>query len=116
MENKSVIEIQENLDKVIKNLGDDRAGVFLETVLRILGDAVDNLFLSIEEKNLALCKQYAHKLKGSSSLYGSLTLLELLVHVEKNPEFVMDDTSKYDALVGEFELVIRQIKIRISGA
>ena len=116
MKNKSIIEIQENLDKVIKNLGDERAGIFLETVLRILGDAVDNLLLSIEEKNLALCRQYAHKLKGSSSLYGSQTLLELLVHIEKTPELVMDNASKYDALVREFELVMQQIKVRVSEA
>ena len=115
MKKKSEIEIQANLDKVINNLGADRASAFLETVLRILGDAVDNLLLSIKEKNLALCQQYAHKLKGSSNLYGSKALLKLLIHVEKNPEFVMNDVSKYNALVSEFELVIRQIKIRISG-
>ena len=112
--NKSAIEIQKNLDKVIKNLGSDRAATFLETVLQILGNAVDDLLLSIKEKNLALCRQYAHKLKGSSSLYGSQMLLEILMHIEKTPELIMDNTSKYNALVREFELVILQIKIRIS--
>ncbi len=116
MTNKSVREIQDNLNKVIKNLGNDKASEFLETVLQILRKAVDNLLLSIEAKDLTLCQQSAHKLKGSSNLYGSQTLVDLLVQIESTPEVIMNDAEKYQTLLNEFELVVQQVKIKISEA
>ncbi len=67
--NTSEKEILNNLEQIRINLGEQKTAVFVSKAYRVLKQATKNLYLSIENRDLYLCSQYAHKLRGSSNLY-----------------------------------------------
>jgi len=107
---QSKVEIKANLEKVIKNLGEDKAKAFLVTANRMLEDSVNNLRLGIEKNDANLCAEYAHKLKGSSNLYASKALVELLAQATNDSILFLSSSDKCRTLSCEFELVMRLIR------
>ncbi len=58
------------------------------------------------------CVHYAHKLRGSSNLYGSEILKELLLEFIEQPEVAISNIDKCKIIVCEFELVLSLLKVK----
>ena len=103
-------EILNNLEQIKINLGEEKTAIFVSKAYRVLKQATENLYLSIENDDLYLCSQYAHKLHGSSNLYASKILADLLLELVKNTESMINDENQYKILFCEFELVLKILK------
>jgi len=79
---------------------------------RVLEEERENLYCSIDKRDLQLCIQYAHKLKGSSNLYASTILSDLLSNMVENTERIVDDIDQCKILFCEFELVLKILKFK----
>ena len=99
-------QIQNNLQKAITSLGDDKADDFLKMAYQILKESVASLQLSIGKNDAVSCAHYAHKLRGSSNLYGSEILKGLLLEFIEQPVISINNLDKCKLLVCEFELVL----------
>ena len=105
-------EIQSNLEKAIASLGDDKADDFLKMAYQILKESVESLQISIRKKDMESCACYAHKLRGSSNLYGSKLLKGILIEFTEQPMDSINNLDKCRILVCEFELVLSILKIK----
>ncbi|HFC91438.1 MAG TPA: hypothetical protein ENJ51_01350 [Leucothrix mucor] len=106
-------EILKNLEKVMTSLGRTKADNFLLTAFHLLQESVERLYLSIETNDASSCAHYAHKLRGSSNLYGSKLLKELLLEFIEQPVISIGNLDKCKRLVCEFELVLSILKSKI---
>ena len=103
-------EILRNLEKVIASLGGAKADNFLLTTFQLLQESVERLYLSIEMNDASSCAHYAHKLRGSSNLYGSKLLKDILLEFIEQPVISINNLDKCKHLVCEFELVLSILK------
>jgi hypothetical protein len=103
-------EILNNLNNVMCNLGEDRAKRFLSIAHSTLKESVDRLYASFEKNDAVLCAQVAHKIRGSSNLYASNLLSNLLVEFITDPKQSLNNPDKCKILVCEFELVLSILK------
>ena len=110
--NRSEKEIVDNLEQIKINLGKEKTAIFVSKAYRVLKQDTEKLYLSIKNRDLSLCSQYAHKLRGSSNLYASTTLANLLLELVENTESIIDDDDQYKILFCEFELVLKTLKFK----
>ncbi len=109
---KSEKEILNNLEQISINLGEEKTAVFVSKAYRVLKQDTEKLYLSIKNRDLSLCSQYAHKLRGSSNLYASTILATLLLELVENTESIIDDDDQCKLLFCEFELVLKTLKFK----
>ena len=103
-------EIQNNLEKAVASLGDEGADDFLKMASQMLKESVENLHISIDKHDVESCIHYAHKLRGSSNLYASNILKDILLEFIEQPAVAISNLDKCKILVCEFELVLSLLK------
>lgn len=109
-------EIQHNLKVIIGSLGNDKTVPFLSTAHRVLKEALINLCQSVKNKDIDTCVKYAHKLRGSSNLYASQTLVNLLTEMVEHTDALLLNSERCKVLFCEFSLVLKNIELKINNS
>ena len=108
-------EVADKLVSVTKSLSADKVNYFLSIAHRVLKELAESLCISLQNKDVNLAAQHAHKLKGSSNLYASQRLIDLLTQIVNQPESILFASDEYELLICEFSLVIESIENKQAG-